>query len=447
MSKKIANELILEKKTAQPLEVLDLAIKSFKIDSDSRERLENTRKDFLIRFPKNELQKLTLETYCIGRDDKESFCWWIEHGLRHLGTFSPGNSTHYLLYWNKGEQVYKKHGYVKNLEDDVAIATIANDLQNLVSNKSLLGENESKFGRSFMLKILSTYYPEEFFPVNSEKHLDNIIKLFDLEAGGDILKKNSIVYQFCKDKIEGTELTPNEFCWILYNSFNIKEGELKDGEHGEIIIKGGWQFVQFHPSYDYTDFVEGLRPIKELDDKEFSFKLRDGTFKSFCKQAVENPNKKFVFIIDEINRGEISKIFGELFFSIDPGYRGISGKVVTQYANMQDDSFSDSVELGEFYVPENIYIIGTMNDIDRSVESFDFAMRRRFTWIEVKASDRIAMWDGEIDAYINEAEIKLTALNNAIEKIQGLNSSYHIGPAYFLKLKNYTAETAPFEKL
>lgn len=162
---------------------------------------------------------------------------------------------------------------------------------------------------------------------------------------------------------------------------------------------------------------------------------------------MENPNKKFVFIIDEINRGEISKIFGELFFSIDPGYRGISGKVVTQYANMQDDSFSDSVELGEFYVPENIYIIGTMNDIDRSVESFDFAMRRRFTWIEVKASDRIAMWDGEIDAYINEAEIKLTALNNAIEKIQGLNSSYHIGPAYFLKLKNYTAETAPFEKL
>ena len=87
-----------------------------------------------------------------------------------------------------------------------------------------------------------------------------------------------------------------------------------------------------------------------------------------------------MFVIDEINRGEISKIFGELFFSIDPGYRGKKGSVKTQYANLYIDE-------EDLYVPENVYIIGSMNDIDRSVETFDFAMRRRFTWCEVTAAE------------------------------------------------------------
>ena len=96
-------------------------------------------------------------------------------------------------------------------------------------------------------------------------------------------------------------------------------------------------------------------------------------------------NRTFIFIIDEINRGEISKIFGELFFSIDPGYRGEKGRVQTQYQNMIEDG--DVFKKG-FFVPDNVYIIGTMNDIDRSVESMDFAMRRRFAWAEVTAEER-----------------------------------------------------------
>ena len=90
--------------------------------------------------------------------------------------------------------------------------------------------------------------------------------------------------------------------------------------------------------------------------------------------------KNYVFVIDEINRGEISKIFGELFFSIDPSYRGEEGAVYTQYANMHETD-------EKFYVPDNVYIIGTMNAIDRSVESFDFAMRRRFVWLEITAEE------------------------------------------------------------
>ena len=305
------------------------------------------------------------------------------------------------------------------------------------------------------------------------------------------------------------------------------------------------KFVQFHPSYDYTDFVEGLRPIDKGDD-QMGFKRRDGVFKAFCKQALEalidetkeeteisneaalqlfkddlrkqgeieipsylGPNsvsrtvllnenntvsvrasnehpssderilnymrtrngadfggdtyiisigehilqkykhkslgttdkqKPFVFIIDEINRGEASKIFGELFFAIDPGYRGKTDFLVqTQYQNLvpNDDVFAEG-----FYVPENVYILATMNDIDRSVESMDFAMRRRFTWHEITPNDTESMLD-ELKC-ADEAKAAMHRLNAAIAETDGLGAAYMIGPAYFLKLKNNGGD---FDKL
>lgn len=314
-------------------------------------------------------------------------------------------------------------------------------------------------------------------------------------------------------------------------------------------------FVQFHPSYDYTDFVEGLRPVRDSDN--FGFELRNGVFKDFCAKALQNfkdsekpierlqkessvreiledfieeaiynetvfetsgtknsfsivennertitvevpanektrlvklskaelidlmenekpvtsgkdiqehfhrkhrtqqdsyifvlynniknqaakepsvevakvDTKNYVFIIDEINRGDISKIFGELFFAIDPGYRGERGKVNTQYQNIIEDGdpFKDG-----FFVPENVYIIGTMNDIDRSVENMDFAMRRRFSWVDVTPNDTESMLD-ELSC-VEEAKETMERLNKAIEETEGLGSAYMIGPAYFRKL-------------
>ena len=300
--------------------------------------------------------------------------------------------------------------------------------------------------------------------------------------------------------------------------------ELTDGNEDQI------GFVQFHPSYDYTDFVEGLRPVSN-GDGAIEFKLQDGIFKKFCQNAIDSKkiggqdnfdeawdlyleyvnnrdekeyltefsyltvnsrnnfninyetksqgtvltksyvyelykdenylkqpyyhnqgkkvletlkkrfalkdyispeevetDKKFVFIIDEINRGEISKIFGELFFSIDPGYRGEKGCVSTQYANLHETN-------EKFYIPENVYIIGTMNDIDRSVDTFDFAMRRRFRFVEVTAESQLYILDNELDGHEEEAKKRLRNLNAAIENIQELNSHYHIGPSYFRNLK------------
>lgn len=152
-------------------------------------------------------------------------------------------------------------------------------------------------------------------------------------------------------------------------------------------------------------------------------------------QNLPNPStKNFVFIIDEINRGEMSKIFGELFFSIDPGYRGKDGLIKTQYQNLITES---NVFYNGFYVPENVYIIGTMNDIDRNVESMDFAFRRRFTFKEIKATDtQEQILLGLDDSIREEATKRMDSLNDAISNIEGLSPAYHIGGAYFLKLKD-----------
>ena len=193
------------------------------------------------------------------------------------------------------------------------------------------------------------------------------------------------------------------------------------------------KMVQFHPSYDYTDFVEGLRPIKD-EKGNICFERKDGVFKEFCKKAINEPTSPFVFIIDEINRGEISKIFGELFYSIDPGYRGEKGKVQTQYQNLVEEG--DVFKEG-FYVPENVYIIGTMNDIDRSVESMDFAMRRRFAWQEITANESAQNMGIE-----GELLERMERLNAVIFETEGLGSSYQVGASMFLKVKegNMTEE-------
>lgn len=324
-------------------------------------------------------------------------------------------------------------------------------------------------------------------------------------------------------------------------------------------------FVQFHPSYDYTDFVEGLRPI-DNGEGHIVFERKDGVFKEFCRKAVQNlidssksveelsdetywkmlleefvndaidnatifktvngsefvitgmtesyvsilneqnakasilnvsiheiltllfneitleyvrdirkyfgrmfgtqadsytfvivkkirekhqsasankvnqkhssriQERDYVFIIDEINRGEASKIFGELFYAIDPGYRDDKDNPVqTQYQNLIP--MSDVFAKG-FYVPRNVYILATMNDIDRSVESMDFAMRRRFTWKEIKPECTEDMLDDLGQSLADSVKETMHRLNNEIVATDGLGAAYSVGPAYFMKIKD-----------
>ena len=216
----------------------------------------------------------------------------------------------------------------------------------------------------------------------------------------------------------------------------------KEANDKDPLYKDHVKFVQFHPSYDYTDFVEGLRPVSK--DGQLGFEHKDGIFKKLCKDALKAQNKAkqdrveapaFVMIIDEINRGQVSKIFGELFFALDPDYRGKEGKVETQYQNMVTDE--------DFYVPENVYVIGTMNDIDHSLEPLDFAFRRRFAWCEITAEERFkGMFNGDepfksAPEFVNKVKPYFDRLNDKIEKDPGFGAAYQVGPAYFLKLKNF----------
>ena len=417
--------------------------------------------------------------------------------------------------------------------------------------------------------------------INEELNKNNYILSTPLIAQTALwhyVSKNSGTQQTIEEQTNNTSMEYQTYIELLKESHNLVltgapgTGKTYMAQAIADEIGAVTKCVQFHPSYDYTDFVEGLRPI-ENSDGQMSFERKDGVFKAFCKVAAKNiedsqksqeelseekyfeerynelidkiengevqevplktngkamkvvkisdnnniilrtsgntdgreyivsfdrlanlsksyPNieslnsitniykavteiiggchsssywavlkkvyeqdspentevipevkrKPYVFIIDEINRGEASKIFGELFFAIDPGYRGKTENLVqTQYQNLvpKEDLFAEG-----FYVPENVYILATMNDIDRSVESMDFAMRRRFTWKEITPTDTQSMLDDLECA--EKAKNTMNRLNKEIAETEGLGPAYMVGPSYFLKLSTNGGD---FDKL
>ena len=381
-------------------------------------------------------------------------------------------------------------------------------------------------------------------------NLDQRAKKYLNEFSSMLIKSKNLIFRGAPGTGK-TYLAKEIAADIISNGYEDKYDCLTDEQKKQV------EFVQFHPSYDYSDFVEGLRP-KVNDDGTMGFELQDGIFKRFVDRARKNYEdsqksketveqevtvqesmteffsgiefavdtfktingneftitgvddghinisipgnasvnritlnldevrkmlesgqkfekikdittffgktfatqgysydfaiykaikakkstvskakakqeelKKYIFIIDEINRGEISKIFGELFFAIDPGYRGKAGEISTQYSNLHSDPDE------KFYIPENVYIIGTMNDIDRSVDSFDFAMRRRFRFVELRADEHLEAINESIEDEGRRLEAirRMAALNKEIANVEDLNENYQIGAAYFAKLK------------
>lgn len=243
-------------------------------------------------------------------------------------------------------------------------------------------------------------------------------------------------------------------------------GELEWKENEE---EKKYRLVQFHPSYDYTDFIEGLRPIEKKDnegaDGKIVFAKKDGIFKKFCRKVATegDKDKKYVFIIDEINRADLSKVFGELMYCLEADKRGNRNKVLTPYENLTtyDDEgkkMDNDIFKGGFYIPENVIIIGTMNDIDRSVESMDFALRRRFLWKEIKVSQRLlkeglkAISDKENwnlknkDVKISGIVTAIEALNEKIKEQEGLGSEYCVSHGQFANLPQNILEKLSDDK-
>ena len=531
---------------------------------------EKLREEFLKEWPLDRILTMSIDEYVIGKGAKSnSFCYALEIG-KYQSLFmgiGGGGSSKFGIYWNEDTKSYKNQAnkIIPESELEDRFNKLKSDLYEIIQAGRMLDFNNPIFDmkqsknefirRSAVVTKLLCIYSENpsFLGVNMNSQNEFWNRLIPQSNQGGPYRQNheicklfsktypelessmlgSILFEYSKDFIDSDnkqgekEMSEQNnihhpLSNILLQSKNLilrgapgtgktylaKEiaAELTGGNEDQI------GFVQFHPSYDYTDFVEGLRPVSN-GDGAIEFRLQDGIFKDFCQKAKEaqliggqdnfdeawdsyleyinvaeekeyitktsylsvnsrqnlsvnydsgvpgwslprkyvyelykdknynkqeyyksggrtvleilrkrfglkeylsptevDTDKKFVFIIDEINRGEISKIFGELFFSIDPGYRGEKGSVSTQYANLHETD-------EKFYIPENVYIIGTMNDIDRSVDTFDFAMRRRFRFVEVTAESR------------------LRNLNVAIENVQELNSHYHIGPSYFRNLK------------
>jgi 5-methylcytosine-specific restriction protein B len=180
------------------------------------------------------------------------------------------------------------------------------------------------------------------------------------------------------------------------------------------------RMIQFHQSYAYEDFIQGIRP------SEKSFKVKNGIFYDFCKKAELEPDQKFFFIIDEINRGNLSKIFGELMMLIESDKRGKYSVPLT-YSEKDDALFS---------VPENLYLIGTMNTADRSLAIVDYALRRRFRFItlEPKFNSRFKDFHsskGFSKDFTQEMSSKLNLLNAKIKSDKNLGSGFLIGHSFF----------------
>lgn len=185
------------------------------------------------------------------------------------------------------------------------------------------------------------------------------------------------------------------------------------------------ELVQFHQSYAYEDFVQGWRP-----EKGGGFELREGAFYRFCRRAEKDPDRNYVFIIDEINRGNLSKVLGELMLLIEPDKRGPEFAIPLTYSRTADE---------RFHVPRNVYVLGMMNTADRSLAMVDYALRRRFVFIRLEpAFESEGFANALTEAGVPEALLgriveRMTALNAAIRAdTQNLGPGYEIGHSFFV---------------
>lgn len=234
------------------------------------------------------------------------------------------------------------------------------------------------------------------------------------KSTGTIYRKGTDLFE----RVDGL----SEKKWILTEDGKIEADEVEDVVNTERLAEADFYFslVTFHQSYGYEDFIEGI--YAETEDGQIHYSVKDGVFKEFCNRAKEYPNKNFLFVIDEINRGNISKIFGELITLIEPCKRLGKEEGLSITLPYSGDIFG---------VPQNVFILGTMNTADRSIALMDTALRRRFEFIErMPDADIIRDEVGEIDG-IEIADI-LQVMNDRIEFFY--DREHTLGHAFFLNI-------------
>ena len=366
-----------------------------------------------------------------------------------------GEQQAYTLYNHNGNKRRVFQRFLDAKVDDIIIGYAASPIKQIVAICRVCKANDGK--NLYIEKIQDIDNPIDY------KDLKECEELSQMEyfqnPQGSLFKLTEEEYNFIQDLISAEVPIQSEEKSIKYNKVDfLKEVFISESllerlsrillRKKNIILQGApgvgktflakrlayvllgekadkqIEFVQFHQNYTYEDFVMGYKPNDE------GFSLKYGIFYKFCQKAKNNPEKKFFFIIDEINRGNLSKIFGELLMLIEENYRGVK-------STLAYDGCS-------FYVPENVYIIGMMNTSDRSLALIDYALRRRFSFFEIKpafeSKQFIDYQKALNNSYLDSLIKAIQQLNNEINEDDSLGKGFCIGHSYFCGLDNYAKE-------
>lgn len=378
--------------------------------------------------------------------------WWLVANPKiwSLSNFNVGEEQAYRLYNDEGNKRRIFQHFLNAKEGDVVVGYESSPTQQIVA---LLVVSKANNGKTIVFKKTETLpEPIKFNTLRSTPGLENMEYMKNQQ--GSFFKLTADEYDIIKELIRGDNPLPkaeaNEVydrgkfldeVYITYNDFEKLENLLLRKKN--LILQGapgvGKTFaakrlsyaimgeknegrvlqVQFHQNYSYEDFVMGYKP-----NEDGGFDLKEGVFYRFCRKANADRDHKYFFIIDEINRGNMSKIFGELLMLIENDYR--DKPIQLSY---RDELFS---------VPDNLYIIGMMNTADRSLAMIDYALRRRFSFFEMKPGFESPQFkeyiQKQMDPHLEKLVNAIIELNKVIEGDDSLGSGFCIGHSYLCNL-------------
>lgn len=381
-------------------------------------------------------------------DDEKCNYWWLNANPK-IWSFSDiavGETQAYTLYNENGNKRRIFQNFLDAKVGDVVIRYESNPVRQIVAIGRVSAEQDGE--KLFFEKVETLSSPIDYAVLKECPELENME--YFRNPQGSLFKLTRSEYEFILDMIReenpivtassSDAYTKDDFLNEVYMTeerYETLVNVLRNKKN--IILQGApgvgktfaarrlaWsmmgekddsriEFVQFHQNYSYEDFMMGYKPVEE------GFELKYGIFYRFCQKAANQPDKEFFFIIDEINRGNMSKIFGELLMLIEKDYRGT--KMTLAYNGLP------------FSVPKNLYIIGMMNTADRSLAMIDYALRRRFSFFEIEpgfdSQGFISYQNGLNSETLDELISKVKELNRKIAADKSLGRGFCIGHSYF----------------